>query len=53
MALKFKNQIKGERLILKRTKPTLKMAETMFKVVDENRKHLEPWFPWPKSTLKV
>ena len=25
----------------------------MFKVIDENRKHLEPWFPWPKLTLKI
>ncbi|MEK9147458.1 MAG: GNAT family protein [Patescibacteria group bacterium] len=38
---------------MKRTKPTLKMAESMFKVIDENRKHLEPWFFWPKLTLKV
>ena len=53
MVLKFKNQIKGVRLILKRTKPTLKMAESMFKVIDENRKHLEPWFCWPKLTLRV
>ncbi len=53
MALKFKNQLKGKRLTLRRTKPTLKMAESMFKVIDENRKHLEPWFPWPKLTQKV
>jgi ribosomal-protein-serine acetyltransferase len=53
MTLKFKNQLKGKRLILKRTKPTLKMAESMFKVIGENRKHLEHWFPWPKLTLKV
>ncbi|MBD3311434.1 MAG: GNAT family N-acetyltransferase [Candidatus Magasanikbacteria bacterium] len=53
MAIKFKNQLKGKRLTLKRTKPSLKMAKIMFKVIDENRKHLEPWFPWPKLTLKV
>lgn len=53
MALKFKNQLIGDRLVLKRTKPTLIMAEVMFKVIDGNRKHLEPWFPWPKLTLKV
>ncbi len=53
MTSKFKNQLKGKRLILKRTKPTLKMAESMFKAIDENRKHLEPWFPWPKFTLKA
>ena len=52
MVIKFKNQLRGNRLILKRTKPTLKMAESMFKVIDENRKHLEPCF-WPKLTLKV
>lgn len=53
MTFKFKNQLTGQRLILKRTKPTLKMAESMFKVIDENRKHLESWLPWPKSTLKI
>ncbi len=53
MALKFKNQLKGNRLILKRTKPTLKIAEDIFKVIDENRKYLEPWFSWSKLTLKI
>jgi ribosomal-protein-serine acetyltransferase len=53
MAFNFANQLKGNRLVLRRTKPTLKMAEIMFKEVDYNRNHLEPWFPWPKSTLKV
>ncbi len=53
MTIKFKNQLKGDRITLKRTRPTLKMAESMFKVIDENRKHLEPWFPWPKLTLKI
>jgi len=53
MTFNFVNQLKGNRLVLRRTKPTLKMAEIMFKAVDYNRHHLEPWFPWPKSTLKV
>ncbi len=53
MALKFKNQLKGKRLILKRTKPTIKMAKLMFGVIDKNRGHLEPWFSWPKIILKV
>jgi len=53
MAIKFKNQLKGKRLILKRTKPTLRMAKSMFKVIDKNRKHLEPWLSWPKLTLKI
>ena len=53
MPIKFRNQLKGKRLVLKRTKPTLKMAKTIFKTINENRKHLEPWFPWPKLTLKI
>lgn len=53
MAIKFKNQLKGKRLILKRTKPTIKMAESIFMVIDKNRGHLEPWFSWPKLTLKI
>jgi ribosomal-protein-serine acetyltransferase len=53
MALKFKNKLKGDRLILKRTKPKLKTAEDMFKLIDENRKHLELWLPWPRLILKV
>ncbi|MFS4448671.1 GNAT family N-acetyltransferase [Maribacter sp. 2307UL18-2] len=53
MKIKFKNQLNGKRLTLKRTRPSLKMAEVMFKVIDENRIHLEPWFPWPKQTQKI
>jgi hypothetical protein len=53
MAIKFKKQLKGERLILKKTFPTIKTATEIFKVVDENREHLNPWFPWPKLTLKI
>ncbi len=51
--MKFKNQLKGERLVLKRTKPDLKMAKTIFKKVDEEREHLDPWFPWPNATRKI
>ncbi len=53
MTIKFKNKLKGKRLVLKRTKPTIPMAKTMFKVIDENREHLKPWFLWEKLTLKV
>jgi ribosomal-protein-serine acetyltransferase len=53
MDFKFKNQLKGSRLILKRTKPTLKFAKSMFKVIDNNRKHLNPWFQWTPLTIKV
>ncbi len=51
--MKFKNQLKGKTLILKRTKPTLKMANTMFNVIDKNREHLDMWLPWPRFTQKV
>lgn len=53
MAKKFKNQLIGERLILKRTKPTIQIAKSIFKVIDENREHLKPWLPWEKFTIKV
>jgi ribosomal-protein-serine acetyltransferase len=50
---KFKNELAGKRIILKRLKPTVLMASTMFKVVAENRKHLEPWFPWVRTETDV
>jgi len=53
MAKKFKNELKGPRLVLKRTKPNAQMAEIMFKVIDENREFLKPWFKWEKYTNKV
>lgn len=53
MTKKFKNEIVGEKVVLKITKPTLQMAKTMFKVVDTNRKHLKPWLAWEKLTKKV
>lgn len=53
MIKKFKNKLIGERLVLKRTKPSIPMAETMFKVIEANRQHLRPWLPWEKLTLKT
>jgi len=53
MVLKFKNQLNGKRLVLKRTKPNLKMSELMFNEIEKNREHLETWLHWPKLTLKV
>ena len=53
MQPQFKNELSGERLTLKRTKPTLAMAEAMFKTVDANRIHLEPWFHWTALTQKM
>jgi hypothetical protein len=53
MTIKFKNQLDGERLTLKRTKPNIKMAESIFKVIDKNRKHLEYYLNWPKEIRKT
>jgi ribosomal-protein-serine acetyltransferase len=53
MVIKFKNQLKGDRLVLERTKPSIQMAEAMFAQVDRNRKHLEKWLPWTEFTNKV
>ena len=52
MQSKFKDELKGERLILKRAKPNINTAETMFKTVEENREYLKPWFVWEKRTQK-
>ena len=53
MAIRFKNQLKGKRLILKRTRPTIKTAKVMFSVIDANRQHLSPWFSWTNETKKA
>jgi len=53
MIKKFKDKIIGKRIILERTKPTISMAKTVFGVIEENRQHLKPWFPWEKLTLKI
>lgn len=53
MFKKIKDKIVGKRLLLKRTKPSIKMAKTMFKVVDENREYLGKWLPWADVTKKV
>ena len=42
----FKTKLFGKRIVLKRLKPSILTASAVFKVVDENRKHLLPWFPW-------
>jgi len=53
MVKKIKNILIGKRIILKMTKPDFDMANTMFKVINENRQHLRPWFPWEKKTKKA
>lgn len=48
--MKLKSTLKGERLVLKRTKPSKTMSQKMFALVDKNREHLRPWFPWVDAT---
>ena len=51
--LRFKYHIKGNTIRLKRTKPSIKMAKCMFELIDINRNHLQPWFPWVNKTHTV
>lgn len=53
MPKKFTTKLIGPRLVLKPSKPTIKMATAMFELIDANRKHLRPWFPWEKLTLTI
>ena len=50
---RLEDELIGERVILRRTKSTIKMATEVFKVIDDNREHLKPWLPWEKLTLRV
>lgn len=53
MNKKIKNKLTGKKVTLKLTKPDIGLASIMFKVINENRKHLRPWFAWEKNTKKV
>ena len=53
MIKKIKNRLIGKRIVLEITKPRINTAKAIFKVVDENRKHLRPWLVWEKSTKTV
>jgi len=53
MAKKFKKKLIGKRIVLKYNPPLISTATAIFKVIDANRKHLAPWFPWEKTTKKV
>jgi ribosomal-protein-serine acetyltransferase len=53
MVKKIKNKLIGKRIVLKITKPDIAMANGIFKVINENRKHLRPWFPWEKATKRA
>jgi len=47
---KFKAKLVGDRIILKRTKPDLKLAKKMFEAVDANREYLREWLEWVDET---
>lgn len=49
----FKEQLRGPRLDLRRTRPTRKIAEEIFRAVDESREHLHPFCPWEKNDDSV
>lgn len=53
MILKFKDELRGKRIVLKKNTPTLKNAQHIFEAVKNNRRHLRPWFPWEKETKVV
>ncbi|MCD6446547.1 MAG: GNAT family N-acetyltransferase [Candidatus Marinimicrobia bacterium] len=51
--MNFKEELFGERLVLKQTRPTQEMAELIFQAVDANREHLRPFSPWEKNDNSV
>jgi len=50
---KFKTELVGKRVILRKLKPTISMANIIFKAIAENRQHLRPWFPWEKKEVRA
>jgi ribosomal-protein-serine acetyltransferase len=50
---RFKNELIGRKIVLKRFKPTILTAQTIFKTVADNRQHLGPWFVWLKGQTKA
>ena len=53
MNKKFKSELTGDRIVLKRLRPTIKIATEMFANINLNRTHLGKWFPWVELTKKV
>lgn len=51
--MKFKNKLIGERIVLKKSKPSFDLAEKIFLSIDKNRAHLKEWFPWESETKKI
>lgn len=53
MEIKFKNELKGERLLLRVNKASIELAKEIFETVDNNREYLAMWLPWVKYTQTV
>ncbi len=53
MKTALKKMLKGERITLKRSDPSIVLATKIFKAVDRNRDYLFPWLNWVQDTKKV
>ena len=53
MVKKFKRRLKGERIILQINKYDIKLAQKIFKTIDENKEYLSKWLPWAPSTKRI
>lgn len=53
MITNFKDELGGERIVLKRNWFSVKLARVIFSVIDSNRDHLAPWFVWLEATTCV
>ena len=54
MNKKYPKQIDSERIILKHPiKPTFKLAEELYAIVDKSRNTLREWLPWVDETNSV
>ncbi len=51
--MQFKDHLIGERISLRRTLPIKKTAESLFSLIDNSRKFLEPWLMWVSKTNSV
>lgn len=53
MVLNFKDELVGERIVLRRTIPTIEVAKVLYDEVDRNREYLRKWLPWPDKMNSV
>ncbi len=51
--MKFKEELTGERIVLKVNMPRIDLAKVMFETIAANREYLGKWLPWEKATLTV